>query len=116
MRYKLKSLVIGFETPLLDLSDTTGIPELSDSINQKFLGFFDVLKINLELIRVPSFDYIFLFSLIVRIDKESISDRELESEWSKLESNISEELTKFLDSRVQVTKLSSNIPVYRKIA
>lgn len=99
MRYSLKSMSIGFEIPYLDAEDDNGKSELTTSIASRYLGFFDVLKNDLEILELPNSNYLFLFTLVVRIDNNTITRRGLEDEWIKLEDNLSKDLETFLKGR-----------------
>lgn len=99
MRYSLKSMTIGFEIPLLDTTDSKGNEELANSIASRYLGFFDVLKNDLEVLELPNSNYLFLFTLVVRIDNNTVTRRGLEEEWTKLEDNLSKDLETFLKGR-----------------
>jgi hypothetical protein len=99
MKYSLKSIAVGFEIAFFDNEDETGLSELKESLQEAELGYFDVLKKDLEILELPNKNLILLFTLVIRIDNDIITKSDLSIELEKLRQRTSDALSKFLKSR-----------------
>lgn len=99
MKYSLKSITAGFEIAFFDNDDETGLDELKESLQEAELGYFDVLKKDLEIFELPNKNLLLLFTLVIRIDNDVITKNDLEIELERLRQKTSDALSEFLKSR-----------------
>lgn len=97
-RYYLKSMEIGYEIPVISLDNQMGSEELSRSIAENYMNWFDIIKVGLKLYALPNLNGILLFYLVVRVDSNSIDAKRLETEWNSIKSKISSAIENYLTS------------------
>lgn len=96
-RYYLRSMEIGFEIPFIDIKNQKGTSELSSAIVDKYLAWFDIIKVGLKLYELPNLNVVLLFYLVVRVDSSSIDRPRFERDWKKLKEDITTDMTEFLN-------------------
>lgn len=96
-RYCLRSMEIGFEVPFIDFNQSNGVSDLSRSITDKYLSWFDIIKVGLKLYQLPNLNHILLFYLVVRIDNSCIDQGRSKKEWEVLKTSISKDIEGFLN-------------------
>lgn len=97
MAYLLKSLAIGYEVPSFNL-DNKNNSRLAQNIHELYLSQVDVIKNDLELLELPNTNYLFMFTLVLKIDYGLMPRRDLETYFKNLESSISKEIEEYLIS------------------
>lgn len=97
MAYSLKSLAIGYEVPSFNL-DNNNNSRLAQNIHELYLSQVDVIKNDLELLELPNTNYLFMFTLVLKIDYGLMSRRDLDAYFKNLESSISKEIEEYLIS------------------
>lgn len=107
MRYSLKSLAIGFECPILDMSNKEWVSELLLMLNDAYPIYIDILKNELDLLGLPSGNHLLLYNLVAKVDTKSVTRRQLDSDWMKLELDITNAI------HVYLSKLK--VEFYRKL-
>lgn len=102
--------MIGFELPYFDIDNREFSKELSDSIQERYLNCYDVLKNDLEFFELSNSNILIGFTLVVMVDNNSITKRELDLEWKKLY----EDLSSYIDDFITKTS-NSKVKLQRQI-
>lgn len=96
MKYSLKTFSIGFECPIIDLKNDNWSEELNRELIKPDFNFFDILKNELELLKMTNGNYLLLYNLVVIIDRDLIIRQQVDKEWDELEKSISTSITNYL--------------------
>lgn len=98
-RFYLKTFSIGFEVPFLDTEDPQGQVELANDVSERYLNWFDCLKVSLETLELPNTNQLVLFTIVVRVDTDLVNPETLESDWNKMQNDLQSAVEKFLQGR-----------------
>lgn len=104
VKYSLRSWIQGYEVPFLDIMDPAGQGELSKSIKEKYLDWFECVKVDLEIFQLLNGNQLVLFTIIVRVDHDLTSDETLVSDWNFMKSDLKKSVEEFLTSRNLIFK------------
>lgn len=98
-RFYLKTWSIGFEVPFLDTEDPQGQAELASDVSDRYLNWFDCLRVSLETLELPNTNQLVLFTIVVRVDTDLTNPDTLESDWNKMKADLQSVIEKFLNGR-----------------
>lgn len=97
-KFNLATWSIGYEVPFFDIQAATGVEALSQGISSKYYNWFDCLALDFRLVKLPSENYMILFTIVVRIDNELVNIESWKSDWESMKTGISEVIKDFLNS------------------
>lgn len=95
-RYYLKSMEIGFEVPFLTIKNTKGVPELTNTIVDRYLSWFDIVKVGLKHYQLPNLNKILLFYLVVRVDSAAVDRTRFNNDWVDMKTKITDDIEDYL--------------------
>jgi uncharacterized protein YbcC (UPF0753/DUF2309 family) len=99
MKNLLKTLSIGFECPIINFKNENWNEELNSDLIKPHFNFFDILKNDLELLEMPSGNFLLLYTLVVIIDNYMITSKQVDKEWEDLEESISTSIVNYLSKQ-----------------
>lgn len=106
-KYYLKAYHIGYEVPIYDLEDTEGQDDLARGICSKYLDWFDVIEVEIKIHQLQNTNYLLLFNLVTKVDMNSVDIDTMNEDWKKMQTDISAEIEKYLESKNLIFK-----PIY----
>lgn len=104
-RFYLKTWCIGFEVPFLNIEDPEGQSELARDVSERYLNWFDCLKVSLDVLKLPNTNELVLFTIIVRVDLDLANPDTLEEDWDKMKTDLQSSIEKFLTKRKLTYKI-----------
>ena len=107
MNFSIKTLSVGFECPIVDFKNDDWNTELNNSLIKSDFNFFDILKNDLELLKIQNGNFLLLYTLVVIIDNDIITPQQVEDKWKDLEESTSTSIINYLSKQ--------NIKYFRKL-
>jgi mRNA-degrading endonuclease RelE of RelBE toxin-antitoxin system len=107
MKFSIKTISIGFECPIINLKSESWNEELLNDLIKPQFKFFDILKNDLNLLKLQNGNYLLLYTLVTLIDNDMIIYQHLNEEWKNLEKSISDSISDYLSKQ--------NIKIFRKL-
>lgn len=109
MKYTLKSIVVGYEVPLLDLNDPIGQDELINDINNSLASTDEVISSSLDTREMPTSNHLFLLQYVFKVPIGLMTADQFNEHFSELRKKFEEAIEKFLKAReILFIKLESN--------
>jgi len=87
-RYFLKSVVIGFKVPNMDLGSFIGTEEFAKGVIDSYEAWFDVIDSEIPLLEIENESYVMLYRAILRIDSAIMTEFEINEGLSNLKMKV----------------------------
>lgn len=109
MKYNLKSIVVGYEVPLLDLNNQEGQDELVNDLADCLTECDKVIHNSLVTLEMPTSNHILLLQYVFKVPVGTMTIDEIENHFNDLKDGFEKSIEKFLENRkIIYTKIKSN--------
>lgn len=99
MKYNLRSIVVGYEVPLLDLDDKTYQDQLINEIHDSFTSFDELISSYMDTVETHTSNHIFKAVYIFKVNVGDMTTDKIDEHFKELKSKIETAVEKFLRSR-----------------
>lgn len=99
MKYNLKSIVVGYEVPLLDLDDPTGQDELISELNNSLTPIDEVVSSSLDTREMHTSNHLFLLQYVFKVNTGDMTTDQLKEHFDDLKLKFETAIENFLKAR-----------------